>query len=86
MQIKAGKHLSFCLNVFALDDLEKIFKVLSNECIQIKNKVSSDKSMGLGLWLSAQVVEELQHSSKLDLLKNYLKTYNFYVFTLNIFP
>jgi len=86
MQISSGQHLSFCLNVFALDDLEKIFAVLANECQSIKNQVSEKQSMGLGLWLSAQVAEELQDEEKLKLLEAQLTKFDFYVFTLNIFP
>ncbi|MDD7986285.1 metabolite traffic protein EboE [Lentisphaera marina] len=86
MQINPGQHLSFCLNVFALDNLDKIFSVLTNECLKVKNIVSQNQEMGLGLWLSAEVVEELQDSGKLDVLKASLKNHNLYVFTLNIFP
>ncbi|WDE97472.1 metabolite traffic protein EboE [Lentisphaera profundi] len=86
MQVKPGRHLSFCLNVFALDTLEKILIVLANECRDIKKSFSSQQDMGLGLWLSAQVVEELQAEDKLSTLKSTLKNFGFYVFTLNIFP
>ena len=84
--INNKRHLSFCLNVFQLDSLEKIFQTLANECRTIKEHQCPNNDFGLGMWFSAQVIEELQNPEKLAKLKSILIREGIIYIYLEYFP
>jgi len=80
-------HLSYSLNVYNLSSLNDIIKLCDNEISYIRNSLNyKNTPFALGLWLNAQVANELQNNDNLKLFGEYLKKKNYYISTINAFP
>ncbi len=85
MLTKAG-HLSYCTNIHAGESWDDHFRALQQNFPAIKEAISPEAPMGIGLRLSNQASLEILEANKLDEFKNWLYQTGSYVFTMNGFP
>lgn len=85
MFTKAG-HLTYCTNIHAGETWKDHFKALQINFPAIKEKLSPDKPMGIGLRLSNEASVELIKKENLSAFKQWLRDRGAYVFTMNGFP
>lgn len=85
MYTKHG-HLSYCTNIHAGESWTDHFDALTKYFPEIKQEVSADEPMGIGLRLSNIASEELIKPGNLEEFRNWLKDQKAYVFTMNGFP
>lgn len=85
MKLRAG-HLTYCTNIHAGESWGNHFESLQANFPLIKQQVSPQQLMGIGLRLLNTASIELQNSDKLAEFKSWLKENNAYVFTMNGFP
>lgn len=79
-------HLGYCTNVHAGASLERTLANLQRHAVAVKQRVSPDAPMGIGLWLSAQAVRQIIAGDRCAELRDWLRDRGLYVFTLNGFP
>jgi hypothetical protein len=79
-------HLTYCTNIHAGEDWIQHFAALQQNFPAIKNEVSPNGRMGIGLRLSNIASLELIKKEELELLQQWLKENEAYVFTMNGFP
>ncbi|HMI03584.1 MAG TPA: metabolite traffic protein EboE [Pedobacter sp.] len=85
MKVNSG-HLTYCTNIHAGKNWTEDFKALQKNFPAIKQSVSPDQPMGLGLRLSNEASLALANQATLDEFKQWLKDNDTYVFTMNGFP
>lgn len=85
MKLTSG-HLTYCTNIHAGESWKDHFESLKKNFPLIKEQVSRDKSMGIGLRLSNLASIDLQDKLNLEIFKSWLEKNNAYVFTMNGFP
>src|SRR5210317_1587232 len=86
MLIDDRYHLTYCTNIHPGQDWASTFQSLVDYLPVIKNKISEDKPLGIGLRLSNKASEELAMHDNLPQFKSWLNTNGLYVFTMNGFP
>lgn len=80
-------HLSYCTNIHPGESWPEVERALQNHLPRIKQAVSPDREMGVGLRLSALAACQLdENRDLLDAFKNWLQKQQCYVYTLNGFP
>lgn len=79
-------HLTYCTNIHAGENLDQVMGNLRRHLPAVKQQVSPDKPMGVGLRLSASAVYTLAESGARQALQEFLANGDFYVFTINGFP
>lgn len=80
-------HLSYCTNIHPGESWPEVERALQNHLPKIKQAVSPDREMGVGLRLSALSARQLDESpGLLNAFKHWLQEKRFYVYTLNGFP
>ena len=82
----AGSHLSYCTNIHAGETWADHFAALKKHFPFIKQEVSPDASMGIGLRLSNIASLDIIEADKLQEFKQWLNENDAYVFTMNGFP
>ncbi len=85
MKIDSG-HLTYCSNIHPGEDWAKHFEILQSSLPVIKEQISPDKPMGVGLRLANKASIDLTHEDHFSAFKNWLDENDFYVFTMNGFP
>lgn len=85
MKTKAG-HLSYCTNIHPGEDWNTHFHQLKTYLPGIKDQVSPDDTMGIGLRISHQMSRDLLQGNVLNTFQSWLEENGFYVFTINGFP
>jgi hypothetical protein len=85
MKVNSG-HLTYCTNIHPGRNWAEDFEQLQKNFPVIKQSVSPDQPMGLGLRLSNEASLALCQQAALDEFKQWLKENNTYVFTMNGFP
>ena len=85
MLIGGNFHLTYCTNIHPGETWNEIFYQLKKNVPAIKQKVSTDKSFGIGLRLSDIASRELSEETELKKFKRWLTENNLYVFTMNSF-
>jgi len=85
MKLNSG-HLSYCTNIHSGENWRDHFLALKNHFPRIKEQVSPDQAMGIGLRLSNTASVDLLHPGELDKFKAWLNENEAYVFTMNGFP
>lgn len=85
MKLASG-HLSYCTNIHAGESWKNHFESLKKNFPLIKEQVSRDSPMGIGLRLSNIASIDLQDTPNLELFKSWLQENEAYVFTMNGFP
>ncbi|SFB51616.1 metabolite traffic protein EboE [Algoriphagus aquimarinus] len=79
-------HLSYCSNIHPGESWEATFENLKKYIPEVKERLDVDKSFGIGLRLSHEASLVLEKADQLSKFKDWLKSENAYVFTLNGFP
>jgi sugar phosphate isomerase/epimerase len=79
-------HLTYCLNIHPGETWEENFAAIKTHALNVRQKVCPDQPFGLGLRLSRQAVETLRLPEPLEAFRDFLRTRNLYVFTVNGFP
>lgn len=79
-------HLTYCTNVHPGETWPEIEAALALHLPNIKQRVSPDSPMGVGLRLSAIAAAELAAPAALAKFKKFLQAHDLYVFTINAFP
>jgi len=85
MKLISG-HLTYCTNIHAGESWPEHFLALKQNFPIIKNTVSPDAPMGIGLRLSNLASEVLANEENILLFKQWLQENEAYVFTMNGFP
>ncbi|WP_214226921.1 metabolite traffic protein EboE [Pedobacter sp. B4-66] len=85
MKVNTG-HLTYCTNIHPGKNWDDDFKALQENFPVIKQSVSPDQPLGLGLRLSNASSLELIQEDTLAEFKQWLKENDAYVFTMNGFP
>jgi len=86
LALPGSPHLTYCTNIHAGERWADIEAALRVHVPAIKQQVSPDNPMGIGLRLSAAAAEDLAVPSAIDGLKRFLDAEQLYVFTANAFP
>ncbi|WP_246274199.1 metabolite traffic protein EboE [Hyphomicrobium sulfonivorans] len=86
LSLPGTPHLTYCTNIHAGETWEEIFAALRRNLPAVKQQVSPDAPMGVGLRLSAAAVDDLADPERVRELKAFLDAEGFYVFTVNAFP
>lgn len=82
-----GTTLGYCTNVHAGAGLAETIGNLKRYSLAVKNRVSTDEPMGVGLWLSAKAARELlEATDPLTRFRDWLDEAGLEPFTLNGFP
>lgn len=79
-------HLSYCTNIHPGEDWKSVFEQLKSHLPELKQRLSPEKSFGIGLRLSAQAAKEMLKGDHINSFKKWLDDEDLYVFTLNGFP
>lgn len=82
----ADSHLSYCTNIHAGENWTGHFAALKKHFGFIKDQVSPQAPMGIGLRLSNLASIDLIEKEKLTEFKQWLREIDAYVFTMNGFP
>ncbi len=79
-------HFTYCTNIHAGENWTDHFNALKENFPAIKNDLSPDASMGIGLRLSQIASVDILEDDNLFIFKQWLKDHDAYVFTMNGFP
>ena len=79
-------HLTYCTNIHQGESWEDHFTAIKNNFPVIKENISPNNPMGIGLRLSNVASLELIKNENLSEFKEWLKDQDAYVFTMNGFP
>ena len=79
-------HLTYCTNIHSGEEWAEVRRSLQQYLPVVKADFTPDAPMGLGLRLSAAAGDVLQRQDAMDELKQILRDYGCYVFTINGFP
>jgi sugar phosphate isomerase/epimerase len=86
MKIGGNSHLTYCTNIHPGESWAEMKTALAAYLPQIKQRVSPEAPLGVGLRLSAEAALSLEQPEKLREFKSFLLSEGLYVFTLNGFP
>ena len=78
--------IGYCTNVHAGVDLEATQANLSKYAARVKQLVSPNDPMGIGLWLAAPAAQQLLDSNQTTRFRDWLAEQGLVPFTLNGFP
>jgi sugar phosphate isomerase/epimerase len=78
-------HLAYCTNVHPADDLDGVLAQLARYAEPVRERLGAG-SLGLGLWLAADVARALADDAALNRLRGELAARGLEVVTLNGFP
>jgi sugar phosphate isomerase/epimerase len=84
--LPGAPHLTYCTNIHAGESWPDIRASLGSFLPEIRQEVSPDAPMGVGLRLSGIAADALASPEALAELKAFLDCEGLYVFTLNAFP
>lgn len=82
----AGSILGYCTNVHAGASFTQMKANLERFAVPIKQRVSPDQPMGVGLWFSANAMQEVIEHNMAPGFREWLGERGFLPFTLNGFP
>ncbi|HEX9620804.1 MAG TPA: metabolite traffic protein EboE, partial [Polyangiaceae bacterium] len=82
----AGAHLTYCTNIHPGESYAEVRDNLANYVRAVRERVAPGRPFGVGLRLSARAASELSAPAVLEELKDFLRSNELYVFTLNGFP
>ncbi len=78
--------IGYCTNVHPGVTLEQIKQNLERESLKVKQSVSPDRPMGIGLWLSSTATEQLMNRDARSRFRDWLEQRELVPFTVNAFP
>jgi hypothetical protein len=82
----AGLQIGYCTNVHAGADLLATRANLEKYALAVKNLISPDRPMGVGLWLSSEAANDLLQHRLIETFADWLLNVGLVPFTLNGFP
>ncbi|MEM9261090.1 MAG: metabolite traffic protein EboE, partial [Bacteroidota bacterium] len=85
MRITHNGHLCYCTNIHPGESWPEVLESLEY-ALRVKEKISPEAPFGIGLRLSALAAEQLGEGGALRRFKEWLKSHDCYVFTMNGFP
>ncbi len=81
-----GTVLGYCTNVHPGASYPEMLENLERHALAVKARVSPERPMGVGLWLSAGTVETLRDAGRRDEFAAWLRDHGLLPFTFNGFP
>lgn len=78
--------IGYCTNVHPGVTLEQIKQNLERESLEVKQQVSPDQPMGIGLWLSSTATEQLMDLDERSRFRDWLQQRELVPYTVNAFP
>lgn len=78
--------IAYCTNVHAGADYSRMLANLKRYTLKVKQLVSPDAPMGVGLWLSAKTARQVVRQERAGELAAWLREHGLVAFTLNGFP
>ncbi|MEC9005137.1 MAG: hypothetical protein VX644_17315, partial [Planctomycetota bacterium] len=78
--------LGYCTNVHAGADLQTTRDNLAHHSLGVKEIVSPDQPMGIGLWLSASAASRLRQDDQFNDFRDWLSQSGLVPYTMNGFP
>ena len=85
MRLPVKGHLTYCSNIHPGESWEEVWRSIQSHLPVVKQRVSPDQPMGIGLRLSNQASIDLEKSGTSQLME-WMAAEGFYVFTMNGFP
>ncbi len=79
-------HLTYCTNIHAGESWAEVRANLERHTLAVKQRVSPDDELAVGLRLSARAARELSDPDALAELHRFLDVNDLYVITINAFP
>lgn len=79
-------HLCYCLNVHPAETWDEAFSAIRTSALAVRDLVSPGRPFGLGLRLSRLAADALVRPGNLAAFRDFLKSRDCYVFTINGFP
>lgn len=79
-------HLTYCTNIHAGESWAEVQTALARYLPGVKQQISPESPMGVGLRLSALAADDLSTPAALGAFKRFLADGDLYVFTVNAFP
>ncbi|QCR21520.1 metabolite traffic protein EboE [Pontibacter sp. SGAir0037] len=86
MLIDLQHHLTYCTNIHQGETWEEVFKNLITYLPCLKNQLTPNSPLGIGLRLSDVASRELLDDNRLTAFKKWLDSNGLYIFTMNGFP
>ncbi len=86
LDLPGRPHLSYCTNIHAGETWDEIEATLASHLPAVKQQISPDRPMGIGLRLSGVAARELAQPGRVYRFRHFLAEGGFYVFTVNAFP
>jgi len=86
MNILDSYHLTYCTNIHPGETWQEVFDSLKTYALPLKERLSDQQPMGIGLRLSDRASRDLIQPYTLDAFQAWLKEHDMYVFTMNGFP
>lgn len=78
--------IGYCANVHSGRDLDEVKSNLNTYALKIREKLHPKQKMGIGLWLSATTLEQLDNQTAIDEFEIWLSERGLVPFTFNGFP
>ena len=85
-KLPADWQFGYCTNVHAGTDVDSVLENLKQFAGPVKNLVSPDRSLGIGLWFSESCLREVFERERVGEVKNVLDQIGLCPFTFNGFP
>jgi len=79
-------HLSYCTNIHPGESWAEVRANLERYLVPVRERVAAGRPFGVGLRLSAESARVLAAPEALDELRDFLRSHDLYVFTINGFP
>ena len=86
LKLPAPIQLTYCTNVHPGERAQEMCKELRRITGRVKEEIFPENPLGVGLRISAQAAEELEHPTTFNELRTTLEEQGLYVFTINGFP
>ncbi len=78
--------VGYCTNVHAGEDLDQYLSSLEEYALDVKARVSGNKPLPIGLWLSARTARQILGENRLVEFREFLESNGLTAFTMNGFP
>jgi sugar phosphate isomerase/epimerase len=86
MKVGDHFHLTYCSNIHRGETWTDVSEALAASLPQLRAQLAFDGPMAVGLRLSAQAAETLEHPATLAAFREFLRRGDYYVLTMNGFP
>jgi len=79
MNILDSYHLTYCTNIHPGETWQEVFDSLKTYALPLKERLSDQQPMGIGLRLSDRAIRDLIQPYTLDAFQAWLKEHDMYV-------